>query len=292
MTIVAGIPSTNWVVLGADSEEGTSLTKSSVRKIERFESPAFRALIAGAGSGDFIDLAVQEIAGAITPHPSLTLKEVRSTMERVVTEIHENRIDRYPRPERPSLEFELLAAVWVPSGIQLLKIARHLSIIEKGPVTIGAGSHLARYLLSTFALPTAQASAAQAIRLTAYLLQQVKKHAAFCGGQSQIVYLDEHKTEEITAATIGSQEVGASLVMEAGAKLLLYLTDPYNFGWDMQRIREGVDQAAEHMKIALAAAFQPPALVMPDPAAKESASLPNDSIERALPPSPPTDAVR
>src|SRR4051812_10492822 len=60
MTIVAGFPGLNFVVLAADSEEGGGIAKSSVHKIALIDKTNCKCLIGGAGHGDFIALAVQQ----------------------------------------------------------------------------------------------------------------------------------------------------------------------------------------------------------------------------------------
>src|SRR6266850_881059 len=135
MTIVAGFPGKGmvdkngtfisdraFVVLAADSEEGGAVLKSSVRKIATIDKGDCKCLIAGAGSGNFIDFATQEVERRLAA--PFSLAKVRPLLETVVTEVHVNRIRRHFPPEQHNdLEFELLCAIWVKGeGVQLVRV--------------------------------------------------------------------------------------------------------------------------------------------------------------------------
>jgi 20S proteasome alpha/beta subunit len=286
MTIVVGLPCNGGVVLGADSEEGTGIDKTSVQKVANLGGENYRCLIAGAGDGDFIDLAVQRIRSRLSS--GLSQADMHTAMQDVVTDIHENQIDRYPEGERLDRGFDLLAATWVKGETaKLVKVSRALSVIQDKPSTIGVGGYLARYILSTLAFPSPGIAAA--LRLAVYLLDQVKKHAAHCGGSSQVVYLaDTGISEELAPLTLFQQEFNASSVMGMGAKWLFYLTDPWTFQWNQElAATTGVDNAAARIKESLRFLYQPPP---PSPPISETDASASSSAPGLPPLSPPAAA--
>jgi hypothetical protein len=151
MTIVAGFPTTGFVILGADSEENSGINKNAVRKIATIDLGTTKVLIGGAGPGRFIDLAVQQARRVITT--TSTPDEIREHLEKIVTNIYCERIDRFPLRQQDRLDFDLLCASWVESApsprVQMFVVSRGVSLILNAPETIGVGSYLADYLVAT-----------------------------------------------------------------------------------------------------------------------------------------------
>jgi 20S proteasome alpha/beta subunit len=268
MTIVAGFPGNGFVVLAADSDETGGLTKSSVRKIAVIDKADCKCIIGGAGNGDFIDLAVQQLNAEL--QPPFSVSAINELIEDIVTQIYADRIDTYPAHEQDSLGFELLCAVWVKDdqlAPQLIRVRRALHLVRTAPETIGIGSYLARYLIATLARP--QMSLMNAYRLAVYLVAQVKKHAQDCGGSSQVIGItSDGTTVQLWPATITQHEYTASVVMERAMPFLLYTTDPHAI--DAERINKAVDFAAEQIKKELAVILP----LLPAPPAPPQPELP------------------
>lgn len=284
MTIVAGfvgeptaqIP--GFAVLGADSEESGGLIKSSVRKIAKIDKEFCTVLVAGAGHGDFIDYAIEQIENELEPHSSR--QDIRSTIERIVTEVYSNKIDTYPASQRDELEFELLCALRVPGSpkVDLVRVRRALSLALKVPTTIGIGGYLARYIIATFYTPGLPLY--HNTRFAVYLLAQVKKHVTSCGGASQVVWLDGNgETGELWPASVSQHELSTSVVMEGGAKWLFDFVDPMGWGFDLSKVDKVVDDVGKKIKDDLEKFWQrrqDPATSSPSPSPSPEESEPGD----------------
>jgi 20S proteasome alpha/beta subunit len=283
MTIVAGFPGNGFVVLAADSDEAGGLAKASVRKVAVIDKGECKCLIGGAGHGDFIDLAVQQLNAEL--RPPFSVVAVNELIEDIVTGIYSERIDSYPVHEQDDLRFELLCAVGVkddPIAPQLIRVSRALHLVRTAPETIGAGSYVARYLIATLAPNTA--SVMFAFRLAVYLVAQVKKHAKDCGGESQVIGITQDgRVTHLLEATIARHEETASIIMERAMPFLLYTTDPYWISRD--KVDEAIDFAAAKIKEELAEAM--PQLPAP-PAQPTQGELPVITPEATATPSTPS----
>lgn len=286
LTIVAGFPGkgitgrngsypdARYVVLAADSEASSSLTKSSVPKISIVDKHSCKCLIGGAGNGDYIEFAVQEVDRELGSGP-FELRGVRECIERVVTNIHNERIFTRPREQWGDLSFELLCALWVEAeGIQLVSVGCGSSVVKARPESIGIGAHLARYLIATYHLPSL--SLYQSTHLAAYLLDQVKRFVMYCGGDSQIVWMDDNGgIETLNQASIKEHEKAASLVVDAGSRWLVLLVEPMGWNWDLSRVDKVIDDLGRHLKLMIRQAYpnltrrrkSPPPATKPEKAA-------------------------
>lgn len=263
MTIVAGFLGSDFALLAADSEETGTLTKGSVRKIARLEKDSFKALIGGAGNGDFIDLAVQQCDETLT-EPSYTLKDLRLIIEKIVTAIYSERLDDIPERQRSDNSFELLCALWVPgSPPQLVKVRRAVSLILKGPAAIGIGSYLANYIIATFGFDDMDMRRTQ--RLATYLLAQVKAHVAFCGGESQVMSINSEGNIYEASGLIKQWDETSTRIAMMGASSIVHFADPAGMGFDLTAVDDMVDKAAATVKSMMHSQF--------DGVAKEIAAI-------------------
>jgi len=255
MTIVAGFcgkglgsgnTDTPYVVLGADSEEVGPAITSPVRKIEVITGEGYKILLAGAGNGDFIDLAIQQVRTDI--QPAFTLESIREQIEDILTQIYKDRIDDYPPHQQDDLGFSLLGAVWVQGEtVQMIKVKRSLGLIATRPTTIGAGSDLANYLIANFHFDGMYSY--PATRLMVYLLMQVKKYVPDCGGNSQVVAIDGNgNVTELWPSTIAQHELSISTIMDGGGKWLFYYADPMGFNYNLAAVDHAIDVAAGFIK--------------------------------------------
>lgn len=301
MTIVAGFPGKGvdvpggpehgFVVLAADSEESGPVLKSSIRKIANIDKQGCKLLIAGAGGANFIDFAIQEIEHSLTGPFNLT--DVRERIEKIVTEVHQDRIGQYPADLQVALEFELLCALWIAGeGVQLVKVGRGFSLILKSPETIGFGEHLARYLIATYHM--SGLNLYHSTHFASYLLHEVKKYAMYCGGPSQVVWInDEGKTEELWPASIAQHELSATTVVDSGAKWLLHYVDPMGWGFNLSGVDHAIDQIGGFIKDGIRRSY--PHLVTPRPAtdiAPTAEASPSPPLSTPDSSDPPPSGVR
>jgi hypothetical protein len=290
VTIIAGFFATpknatdetlEFALLAADSEEGTALTKSSVRKIAQIDTPAYKCLIGGAGNGDFIDLAVQESAFALAAHPPSNLTEFRLTLEKVVTSIYKDKIDTFPLAEQETRGFELLCAIWVPTQVQLISVGRSFSLVRHKPVAIGVGGYLARYILARFYEDNMPIRLA--VRLAAYLVGQVKTYSQACGGATQAVAIyGDGRIAEVSTASVASDEAQVGMVMNC-ARVLFYATDPVLVDGNVQSLKERVDGIVGALKTDLENFLQPQSLPVVTPSTPQMSDSPSPSTAALSP---------
>jgi hypothetical protein len=256
MTIVAGMLGPGFAVLGSDSEESKGLGKATVRKIAKVEKGSPKqvcCLIGGAGSGSFIDSAVQQFDEELPSKCSL--KDVRDLLKDIVTKVHQEDIDKLPEPSRADASFELLSAVWVKDeGVRLIRTGRGFSLLQPTRCAIGWGDYLADYLFATYAYDNM--GVRKCTRLITYVIAEVSKHAQYCGGPSQIMTIgNDGEPSEMHASFKSLDERSCAIAVE-GASSLLNQLDPVGFGLDLTKIDQFVDIAAGFIKQRLHQTFE------------------------------------
>lgn len=248
MTLIVGFPSPKYVVLGSDSEATGSQTKGTVQKIANVSAHNCTCFVGGAGNGDFIDFASQEIARTLSSiAQKWTVDSARTQIEGVVTDIYNTRIDALPPHEQDSAAFILLVAIAVPGEApRLVKISRGLSVYQGTPIAVGSGQPLARYLIATLHSP--DSTERHHTRLAAYIIAQAKRYAPYCGGPTDVVVLRADGTAiHILPAVINIDEETTQIAAEAAGVHVTYL-DPIGWGWDLSKIDGVIDGMAETMK--------------------------------------------
>jgi 20S proteasome alpha/beta subunit len=247
MTIVAGFPGKTFAVLASDSESTTAVTKGTVQKIAIIASSngECKCVVSGAGNGEFIDFAIQEIRSQLQPHTAL--ERFRAQIEGIVSSMYRKRIDRLPLRDRDNAEFVLLCALWVPEkGVELVKVSRAVSLVLTQPIAIGSGSYLANYLIATLYQPDLQER--HYTRLATYLVTQVKAHAPYCGGTTNVVVLrDDGYASEVPRSVLGVDEKSCEIVMNQVGMMLRWL-DPLGWSWDLSKLDRVMDNAARGIK--------------------------------------------
>ena len=247
MTIIAGFPVTGFVVLGADTEEGSAVHKAAVRKIEPLIGEGYCCFVGGAGGSNFIDQTIQEAREAISELNPPTLEDIRTTLEYVTTEVYTDRIDKLPAQEADDARFELLCAVWTAKDqrAELVRIGRGYSLVRHRPDVVGLGDYLASYLIETL---RQDAGRRQAERLCAYILAKCKAHVQGCGGASQIIVLaDDGKVQQVPQFVITEDEIAADILM-GGFQMLFNWTDIIGWGGRSEKIDEVVEGIAKTIK--------------------------------------------
>ncbi|MEK7994791.1 MAG: hypothetical protein AAB403_13390 [Planctomycetota bacterium] len=249
MTLIVGFPTPGAIVLGADGEEGTSLHKAAVRKIEPIGGPGYRCAVAGSGDSNFIDLAVQEAKDALKDLSPPTLTDIRITLEYVVTEIYAERIDKLPLEQSSDAQFDLLCAIWAEKDkrAQLIRVGRGYSLVRSRPDVSGTGTYLASYLIDTLAHDVV--SRRQAERLAAYVIAKAKAHVQGVGGVTQIVVVtDEGKSELVPKAVIDEDEFAGQHVMDA-VRLLFNWMDLLNVNGNIKELDNVADDVVKLIKL-------------------------------------------
>lgn len=290
MTLIVGFPTPGAVVLGADGEEGTALTKSAVRKIEPLQGPGYKCAIAGAGDANFIDLAVQEAKEAVADLSPPNLTDIRTTLEHVVTEIYAERIDRLPPLQAENAQFDLLCAVWAEKDnrAELIRVGRGHSLIRTRPDVLGTGSYLASYLIDTL-LPLRtepmRMHRRQAERMAVYIIAKAKAHVQGVGGATQIVVVtNDGKSELMPKAVIDEDEFAGDHVMES-VRLLFNWMDILGVNGNIEQIDRVADEVVKLIKQGFHSRYEQITEALRKLAAKPTPEPPKDD-PKSPPPSP------
>jgi hypothetical protein len=212
MTIAAGFKCTDGIILCSDTEEAVGdYGKRSRAKIVLYPSmnpfpqnkgprvrkksdpplpppppkPEVIAAFAGAGDSDFIDKLVDYLWAKIAA-PSSYAQKV-SALEDGTIEFHRKYWPAYPADIRP--EAHLLVGLWTKSQYGLLKVVGPFVTEVPAFTSVGVGASLAEYLTDRFYSQPLSVNDATSIAI--YLLQEVKEHVRYCGGQSHILVMKE-----------------------------------------------------------------------------------------------------
>lgn len=194
MTIGAGFICKDGIVVAADTQETTGYAgylKGEKLKIDYSQQGTWSIAIVGAGDSNYVEMCAQKILNscAITENsPCPTVHEIEAIgME--VFRTHFLPLNVYPANERPIAS--MLIAIQEKNGRTALVEWNGASFVSYYPCKfIGAGeqmgSHLARKVqLSNFFTNTALKVAGLAI----YILDQVKATVETCGGNTDVVIL-------------------------------------------------------------------------------------------------------
>lgn len=186
MTIAAGFVCTDGIVLCSDTQY-TSGIKSSAPKLWVADcSPDNEAAVvalAGSGSATLIAAARDVILNAVGPF-QLPIDEVKDSVETALEAFYEKHIYTRPgySPDAPILQ--LLIALRTQDDLQLYE-AGDAALARVDRACIGFGGDLGGYLIQT--LFESSHSMRDTAMLVAYMLAQVKKFSAYCGGESIIL---------------------------------------------------------------------------------------------------------
>ena len=196
MTIIAGFKCDEGVVLCADTQETSNVSKRNVNKL-RMEPPyrSFSQHIAGtdltvafcgSGDGPFIEMLTDELwdtAKKCSSHAEASAA-VRARLEEVYTKYRSVYQDGYcPNPD---LLYAIRAA-----GESSLYLAAGPTVVQKtGFECSGTGAALANYIGARMYTPSLTLT--QCVILAAYTLLQTKNHVDGCGGESHIAVLRNH----------------------------------------------------------------------------------------------------
>jgi hypothetical protein len=244
MTIIAGFPSRQFVLLAADSQESYVGDRAYVTKVTRIGWPKVECLVGGAGGTEFIELAVQRLC---EHKPPSTLVGLRGVIARIVRDIRIKHLSVLPDYQRDELAPLLLVAGWSQGeGVRLIR-AEHTAVFERSPAAIGAGDDLARYLIATYY--TALLPLDQVARFAVYLLHQVEKYKRGCGPPSRIMWLDDKgRYSELDQAAIAQHELSTTTVIDAGARWLLHGVDPVDWDFNPAGIDRSIENVAQVLK--------------------------------------------
>jgi hypothetical protein len=171
--------------------------KSDPPRPPREPEPDCVVVFAGAGEADFIDKLIDTLWKKIGP--AVTHTEKIEAMEDAAIEFYKKYWSIYPIDQRP--EVHLLVALRTEEKMELLKVIGPIVNRIESYESIGYGIALSKYLIDR--LYQKSMSVNDTAIVANYMLDQVKEHVQYCGGESHIMRIDpKGYTDMILASSI------------------------------------------------------------------------------------------
>ena len=147
MTIAMGFVCNDGIVLSADSQITTSLTKSHEAKIQHFDFKGGKAAFVYAGNVNFSLSAYQKVKKELIQEPPQDpLAKIESILER---EYRRNVLKHPGHSADDSLDYQFLIAFW-KDGIARLFMSDRTTLVEVDHwEPIGIGYYLAKHLIQS-----------------------------------------------------------------------------------------------------------------------------------------------
>lgn len=142
------------------------------------------ALFAGAGDGPFVDKLIDCLWSKMNVVSSFDDK--MQALEDAAIEFYQKYWPIYPADIRP--DAHILVGLWTPEKRELLRIAG--PIVNKVDTydSIGFGRDMSKYLLDKLYRP--EMSTRETAVVANYVLDQIKEHVQYCGGDTSLVALN------------------------------------------------------------------------------------------------------
>lgn len=187
MTIAAGFRCSDGVVLCADTEISAGASKFTQSKFHMSHHVACRPAFIYAGDRDYSIMAIELLVGGIMETESKGGADILNSIREKLIELHDSYYTRSTHDR--SFELQAIGTVWVKDKRHLLLINGPTMSVVTGAECIGSGSYLGAYVIDSM-LPQ-RASSIETAYVAAYLLFLAKRYVTFCGGNSQIIILND-----------------------------------------------------------------------------------------------------
>jgi 20S proteasome alpha/beta subunit len=259
VTLIAGLKCADGIVLAADTEESTSLTRGRARKLlsRTFQKGknTLVVAVAGAGSAPLIDAAVEQIFDAIETSKGSRLNQLKKVISDALLVFYSNHVSVYPSREPFEKVIDLICGVRGAGGeLALYKTSGPLLSTVTGFVLSGSGEIL-RHIVEELYEPTI--AVPRAVALALHMLNLGKRYLAGVGGDSEILTLTAQgiPIQEQTAA-VEIKESHLDLFNRRIGELLLQFPDstitPESFATAMAQVSDDVRRLRERQTEKLA----------------------------------------
>ena len=200
VTLIAGLKCVDGIVLAADTEESTSLTRGRARKLltrtfpkrtseakTKIAAKTVVVAIAGAGNAALIDSAVEQIFEAVSAAKGSTVRQLKKTISDALLHFYRYHVSAYPTRDPLDNIIDLICGVRAASGeLTLYKASGPLLSTVTGFALCGSGEIL-RHIVEELYQPTI--AVPRAVALTLHTLNLGKRYVAGVGGDSEILTL-------------------------------------------------------------------------------------------------------
>ena len=191
VTIAAGFPCKTGLVICADTQETIAgYVKTDTEKIKLFQAAdkKYNVVFTGAGNGDLIDTAINEMTEALSAEKPEGLVRIAILLKKTMLKLFQDCIQPYasfPNDDRPSVT--MLIGVQSPRSTALYKAAGTSFSPLHEAECIGYGIALGKSLIKQLFKP--EMTIDEAALAALYVLHEAKRWVDGCGGNSDILLL-------------------------------------------------------------------------------------------------------
>lgn len=221
MTIAAGIICTDGILVCADSEVTSAVSKRQRDKIYAFKD---HLLLTGSGNGDFIKMAFDKLSDEYKSSRPANPSDAREIAEKLVWRIHRKHIFSFYQPNdpgRPTLDL-IIASRCQDDELALVR-TRDTTAIRCGRYdATGSGEDLFEYWAQLFY--RARATMDVISYLALFILREVKRNVIGCGGESHVSWLPKDKNVPVKWRLFNEEKILAGFP-ESAVEILIQCRD-------------------------------------------------------------------
>jgi 20S proteasome alpha/beta subunit len=191
VTLAIGFKCPESILIGTDTHIVTpGVSKLNGSKLFRHEPKnGVNSLIAMAGSFSYGRMAMQHLQSALADlDVDYSQKKIRTTVETQILDLYERWM--YPHPDRASVDFALLIAVWSPTDNAAAIFWTEETAVVEFPTyaCIGSGSTVAHYVVKPLYKPGMSENKVRPLAIDA--LARAKEFVDGVGGFTELATLN------------------------------------------------------------------------------------------------------
>jgi hypothetical protein len=189
MTIAAGFPCSDGLVLCADTQETIySYAKVNTEKMRQLETPSYNVVFTGAGDSGLLEMSAQLMKQALLRENPKGDREIERVLRDSWLEIFNRHLapySQFPADEHPNPD--LLIGVQYPTAAEFYRAYGTAFWQVHEPQCVGSGVVLGKSLIAQ--LFTNSMTIGQGWLVALYVLHQAKTWVDGCGGNTDILLL-------------------------------------------------------------------------------------------------------
>jgi hypothetical protein len=189
MTIAAGFPCSDGLILCADTQETIyTYAKVNTEKMRQLETPLYNVVFTGAGDSGLLEMSAQLMEQALLRENPNVDREIERVLRDTWLEIFNRHLapySRFPSDERPNPD--LLIGVQYPTAAEFYRAYGTAFWHVREPQCVGTGVVLGKSLIAQ--LFDNSMTIRQGWLVALYVLHQAKTWVDGCGGNTDILLL-------------------------------------------------------------------------------------------------------
>ena len=184
MTLIVGLKSEDYVVIGAEQEEsGGIAAKRIVTKLRLIEGGDWAVVIGGAGDATLAENAMRAMERKLQGRSTVSGETVLEITEQILDSIYTKYVDKDKDSEGLSL---VIGAVY-GSELHLISTTKRVPQEQDFMAYAGIGADIGIFFMDR--LHDAESDWTYAVRVAGFTLQQATEACRYCGGESEIYVL-------------------------------------------------------------------------------------------------------